>query len=260
MVLLALLCVSAGTPFESIYYLRDTNGSLTIDEVKNATFTSTSSDNLGAENGTYWFKIDDITADREILELKSSHVSYLELYDSNGKELNIMKDTRFPSYFLVKRNLEFPLYLKANFPLEAYFPIHLSDESSFASNEKRSLLSIGFFYGTAIALIVAILVFYFIVRNTQFLFFAFLVFAVLLSILTKDNVLYLFGVSSDISTSLEIFGHYLVGLSATGFMLFYLKVRPHQIWIKYAYAYHKQLSTLFLITYFVTRTLLVSQV
>lgn len=256
MVLLALLCVSAGTPFESIYYLKDTNGSLTIDEVKNATFTSTSSDNLGAENGTYWFKIDDITADREILELKSSHVSYLELYDSNGKELNIMKDTRFPSYFLVKRNLEFPLYLKANFPLEAYFPIHLSDESSFASNEKRSLLSIGFFYGTAIALIVAILVFYFIVRNTQFLFFAFLVFAVLLSILTKDNVLYLFGVSSDISTSLEIFGHYLVGLSATGFMLFYLKVRPHQLWIKYLMLIISGLSTLFLIIYFVTQNII----
>ncbi len=256
MVLLALLCVSAGTPFESIYYLRDTNGSLTIDEVKNATFTSTSSDNLGAENGTYWFKIDDITADREILELKSSHVSYLELYDSNGKELNIMKDTRFPSYFLVKRNLEFPLYLKANFPLEAYFPIHLSDESSFASNEKRSLLSIGFFYGTAIALIVAILVFYFIVRNTQFLFFAFLVFAVLLSILTKDNVLYLFGVSSDISTSLEIFGHYLVGLSATGFMLFYLKVRPHQLWIKYLMLIISGLSTLFLIIYFATQNII----
>lgn len=256
MLLLALLCVSAGTPFESIYYLRDTNGSLTIDEVKNATFTSTSSDNLGAENGTYWFKIDDITADREILELKSSHVSYLELYDSNGKELNIMKDTRFPSYFLVKRNLEFPLYLKANFPLEAYFPIHLSDESSFASNEKRSLLSIGFFYGTAIALIVAILVFYFIVRNTQFLFFAFLVFAVLLSILTKDNVLYLFGVSSDISTSLEIFGHYLVGLSATGFMMFYLKVRPHQLWIKYLMLIISGLSTLFLIIYFVTQNII----
>ncbi len=252
MVLLALLCISAGTPFESINYLRDTSGTLTIDEVKNTSFNTTTSDNLGTENGIYWFKIDGITADREILELKSSHVNNLALYDSSGKELNIMKDTRFPSYFLIKRNLEFPIYLKANFPVEAYFPIHHSDESSFASREKRSLLSIGFFYGTAIALIVAILVFYFIVRNTQFLFFAFLVLAVLLSILTKDNVLYLFGISSGISTSLEIFGHYLVGLSATGFMMFYLQVRPHQMWIKYAMLTLSTLSTIFLITYLIS--------
>lgn len=256
MVLLALLCVSAGTPFESINYLRDTSGTLTIDEIKNTTFSTTTSDNLGTENGTYWFKIDGITADREILELKSSHVNNLELYDSSGKELSIMKDTRFPSYFLVKRNLEFPIYLKANFPVEAYFPIHHSDESSFASKEKRSLLSIGFFYGTAIALIVAILIFYFIVRNTQFLFFAFLVLAVLLSILTKDNVLYLFGITNNISISLEIFGHYLVGISATGFMMFYLKVRPHQMWIKYAMLAMSTLSTIFLITYLISQNII----
>ena len=255
MILLGFLCISASTPFESINYLRDTTGALTIEDVGKASFITTSSVNLGTKNGTYWFKIDALSGERAILELKSSHVTHLELYDSNGLALNMRQDTRFPSYFLVKRNLSFPIYLKANFPLEAYFPLHISTESDFASKEKRSLLGIGFFYGTSIALIVAILVFYYIVRNTQFLFFALLVFAVFLSVLTKDNVLYLFGISNNISTSLEILGHYIVGASASGFMMFYLKVRSHQRWIKYAMLTMTSLSTLSLIVYIITQNI-----
>jgi len=255
-VFIGMLCLSASTPLESVNYFRDTTGAVTFEEVKTATFTPTAIVNLGTKNGTYWFKIDTINGEREILELKSSHVDNIEVYDAGGLPISAMKDTRFPSYFLVKRKITFPLYMKANFPLEAYFPIHLSDESTYASNEKRSLLGIGFFYGTAIALIIAVLIFYFIVRNTQFVFFAILVFALLLSILTRDNVLFLFGIENNVSISLEIIGHYIVGISATGFMLFYLKIRKHQIWLKYAVIAMSALSTIFLIVYLTTQSII----
>ena len=249
--------MSIDLPLDSISYLRDTSGALTINEVITTTssFEKATSVNLGIKNGTYWFKIDGIEDSKAILELRSSHAKNIAVYDSNKLLIADIQDTRFPSYLLEKGQLDFPVYLKAYFPVEAYFPINISSESSYLKNEKKSLLGIGFFFGTGIALIAAILIFFFIVRNTQFLFFAFLVFAILLSIVTKDNILYLFGIKNDISISLELIGHYIVGISSSGFMLFYLKVRHYQLLIKWSMLGMSVLSTAFLTSYLITKNL-----
>lgn len=245
--------MGSGLPLESVQYLRDSSKELTLEEVTASTFTTISSNNLGTSNGVYWFKIDQINGDRGILEMRTAHVEDLSLYDSSGKIVGNMDDTRFPSYFLNKRTLSFPLYLKASFPLEAHFPIYISTETEFAKNKNVNLLSIGFFYGTAIALIIATLIFYFIVRNTQFVFFALLIFATILCVFAKDNILFLFGIAPTITVYLEIIGHYLVGIAATGFVVFYVQIRPHQLWIKWSMLTISGLSTLLLITYLITK-------
>ncbi len=254
MVLLSLISLSSGLPLESISYLRDTSEEMSIDRARTASYEKTFTDNLGVENGVYWFKIDNIPDERVILEMRTSHIKDLSLYDNSGKLVKRMDDARYPSFFLVKNNIELPLYLKADFPLEAHFPIHISTEEEFARNDKLSLLGIGFFYGTSIALIIATLIFFSIARNTQFLFFAVLIIAVLLSQLANDNLLYLFGGSPQNTMFIELIGHYSIGLAAFGFMMFYLKIRKYQLWIKWSMLVFTALSTLGLITYLTTKS------
>lgn len=253
---MSLFFFETGSSIQSIEYLRDSSSSLTFNEVKVLTFSVSKSNNLGAENGIYWFKINKIDTERAILEMRTSHVRDLELYDSDGQIVYEMGDTRFPSYFLNKQNVSFPLYLKASFPLETYFPLVISDESTFARNDKRSLLAIGFFYGTGLALIMASLIFFFIVRNTKFLFFALTTLAILLCLITKDNIFYLFDVPNTVSIYIELVGHYIVGLAATGFMMFYLNVRSYQNWLKWSMLTLSGLSTLSLFTYIFTEHIL----
>lgn len=252
---MGLLFSKGGPSIESIAYLRDTSANLTLDEVKDSYFSEITEDNLGDNNGVYWFRIQEISSPRAILEMRTSHAKGLELFDSDGKIVYLMDGTRFPSFFLTKKRLSYPLYLRTIFPLEAHFPIHISDEMEFAQYEKRSLLSIGFFNGTGLALIIATLVFFFIVRNTQFLFFALLTLAILLSVFARDNVLYLFGVRNNISIYLELIGHYTVGLFATGFMIFYLRLKESQLWVKWSMLVISGLSTVFLLAFIITKEL-----
>lgn len=223
-----------GVPLETYSYVHDDGKNLTLENVKNASFTTSYDNNKGVQNGIYWFRIDKSNNERSILELRNSHVNDAFLYDSNGQLIPEMSDTRFPSFFLINRSIKYPLYLKANFPLEAYFPIHNSSEKEYAFNEKVSLLGMGFFYGTAISLLIATLIFFLIVKKSEFLFFSILVFTMILSVAGKDNILNLLGILTQYSMKLESLGHLGVGLSATCFMFFYIKVRAYQNWIKYS--------------------------
>lgn len=228
-----LLSGVVGVPLETSTYVHDDGKNLTLENVKNASFTVSYDNNKGVQNGIYWFRIDKSNNERSILELRNSHVNDAVLYDSNGQLVPKIADTRFPSFFLINRSLKYPLYLKANFPLEAYFPIHNSSEKEYAFNEKISSLSMGFFYGTAIALLIATLIFFFIVKKSEFLFFTILVFTIILSVAGKDNTLNLLGLMTQFSAKLESLGHLGVGLSSTYYMAFYIIIRAHQKWIKY---------------------------
>ena len=219
---------------EPIYeYIRDSNNSLSLAKVKNKEFSQTSENNLGLENGTYWFKFDAIDRERSILEIRSSHVQNLKLYDSNGLEITRMSHTRYPAFFVVNRRISYPLYLKADFPLEAYFPIHISSEEEFAASDKLNLLSSGLFYGTSIALIMATFIFALIFRKKRFLYFSTFVLAISLSITAKDNILDLLGTPFILYRCLEAFGHLFIGLSVTGFIITVLKVHKRKPILSY---------------------------
>lgn len=117
------LILSSSTDELDLYsYYRDVTGDLTFEDVKFKNFTDSKTNNLGAANGVYWFKIKESIGPRSILEMRSAHVNGLTLYDSANTVVQPMDDTRFPSYFLINKQLTYPLYLKSNFPLEAYFP------------------------------------------------------------------------------------------------------------------------------------------
>lgn len=233
LLVLAILYGVKSEPQQTYTYLYDNGKNLTLDSVKESAFEQTTSNNKGVKNGIYWFRIDQKRFERSILELRNSHANQLELYDSSGYRIPQISDTRFPSFFLINRSLTYPLYLKANFPLEAHFPIYNSSETEYAFQDRISFLGMGFFYGIAIALLIATLIFFFIVRKSEFLFFSVLVFTIMLTISGKDNIWNFLDISVLDSIKIESFGRLGIGLSACIFMLFYLKLRSYQSWIKY---------------------------
>lgn len=233
MFMIGILCGISGMSEKTYHYLYDEGGTLSFANVKTNTFISTTKNNQGVDNGVYWFKIDTKLGERSILELRNSHANQLELYDSSGAKIPQISGTRFPSFFLINRTLTYPIYLKANFPLEAYFPIYNSSESEYALRERMGFLGTGFFYGTAIALLIATLIFYLIVRKNEFLFFSVLVFTIILTISGKDNILNYLNVIALDSIEVASFGRLGIGLSACAFLLFYLKLKKRQLWIKY---------------------------
>ncbi len=253
LVLLSFLLCSVSLPPETITYLKDASGTHNITSAKSAVFTDLESENLGLDNGVYWFKINNISQPRAILELQTAHVTDLELFDNNGALITIMNNTRFPSYFISKDLHSFPLYLKGNFPLESYFPITISNEGEYAKNDRVNMLGIGFFYGTSIALLIATLIFFFIVKNTKFLFFAFIIFGILLSVIAQDNILNFLDINLGNPLYMEALGHYSVGIMALFFMIFYLNLRKNQQWIKYAMISIIAVSTVSLIYFVITK-------
>jgi len=253
--IISLFFVMTGVSQESIsYHKSDTNHHNNVSDLNEVTFLEIEDINLGTDNGIYWFKIDAIDLPRSILELQTSHTKDVSLYDVTGKEINPMGATRYPSFFIVNKIVKYPLYLKANFPLEANFPIQIQDEATFAKIEKNSLLGIGFFYGTALSLLLATIIFLIVTKNKVFLFYGIVITAVCISIMSRDNILYFFNAKPSIISNIELFGHFLVGLCATGYVFKYLKIKKNKQSIQYIFLTISSISFISMCIYWIINT------
>lgn len=247
--LISFLSTTIGSSQVSISYYQNTGDISLASDLQKITFTQVDDINLGVDNGVYWFKIEDVDLPRSIIQLQTPHVDQVSLIDNTNKEIHRMKDTRYPSFFVVDNAVTYPLYLKADFPLEANFPIKILNEQEFATNEKISLLGIGFFYGTTLALLLATLIFLIITKNKQFLFYGILITAIYITVMTRDNILYFFNAKPRIISSIELFGHFLVGLLATGYIFRYLRIRKHQQLIRYVFVTISTISAISLLIF-----------
>lgn len=253
--IVSLLYVLTGFSQETISYYQPTTGDeVTVSDLKEITFSPLEDINHGTDNGIYWFKIDAIDLPNAILELQNSHSKDVFLYDASGKEIDLMDATLYPSFFITNNTVEYPLFLKADFTLEAYFPIRIQDEVTFAKNEKNSLLGIGFFYGTALSLLLATIIFLIITKNKVFLFYGIVITAVCISIMSRDNILYFFYAKSNIVSSVELFGHFLVGLCGTWYVFNYVKFKNKKQPIKYVFTILSGFSGIFLCMHWIFNT------
>ncbi len=253
--IVGLFCVMTGFSQETIsYYKPATDHEITIPDLKEITFSPIEDINHGTNNGIYWFKIDAIALPRSIIELHSAHVKEASLYDANGKEIGLIDATRYPSFFILNKTITYPLFLKANYPLEAHFSIDILDEAAFSKHEKNSLLGIGFFYGTALSLLLATIIFFIVTQNKIFLFYSIVITAVCISIMSRDNILYFFNAKPNIVSSIELFGHFLVGLCATGYVYKYLKIKKEKQLIQYIFATISSVSFISMCLYWIINT------
>lgn len=210
---------------ETVSFVQDTKEVHDINSIQSEAFTPVVDSNYGLDNGVFWFKISQIDQPKEILTIPSNHTGTLQLYDNNSQLIPTMLNTRYPSFFLIDQIHEFPLFLRADFKQEAYFPIQILEESEYIANEKYDLLGTGIFYGAIVSLIFATLVFFFITKNRVFLFHALLAAVVAYTIIAKDNLFYLMNINFEFSIHLELFSHFLVGFFGFCFAYFYLKLK-----------------------------------
>jgi DNA-binding CsgD family transcriptional regulator len=237
---------------ETISFVQDTQEVHDINSIQGESFETVTDTNYGLNNGVFWFRISQIDNPREMLTIPSNHIANLELYDSNGKPIYTMANTRYPSFFLIDRLHEFPIYLRADFEQEAYFPIQVMEESEYIASEKYNLLGTGIFYGAIISLIFATLVFFFITKNRVFLFHALLAVVVAYTIIAKDNLFYLANIKFDYFVHLELFSHFLVGFFGFCFAYFYLKLNNQKKIFTYLLITFLSLASVAMLIYFVT--------
>lgn len=254
--LILVLCALPSLAQEVISYARDIDGIYDFTTIKEVAFTPVTDHNKGLENGVYWFKITQIDQPREMLTLPSNHSGKMELRDSKGQQIYTMANTRYPSFFLIDRIHTFPLYLRAVFDEEAYFPLESVEESAYIAKEKYDLLGSGIFYGAIFSLIFSTLVFYFITKNRVFLFHALLAVVVTYTIVAKDNLFYLAHLDFDYEVEIELLSHFLVGFLGFCFAYFYLKLKANFTILKLIILSFLSLSFIAMIAYFATENML----
>ena len=250
-IILALFALSISAQ-ETVSFFQDTRELHNIQSIQKEAFEPIVDSNYGLDNGVFWFKISQIDQVIEMLTIPSNHAGSLQLFDSNGQSIPIMANSRYPSFTLNVQKHEFPVYLKANFQQEAYFPIQIVEAEKFISTEKYELLGTGIYYGAIISLILATFVFFFITQKRVFLFHALLTVVIALAIIAKDNLFYLTNIDLTYFVQLELFSHFLVGFFAFCFVYFCINLNAHKKRFGYILIITTTFSFLAMLAYFVT--------
>ena len=250
-IILALFALSMSAQ-ETVSFIQDTRELHNIQSIQKESFAPIVDSNYGLDNGIFWFKISQIDQAIEVLTLPSNHAESLQLFDSNSQAIPIMANTRYPSFTLNDQIHEFPLYLKANFQQEAYFPIQIVEAEKFISSEKYDLLGTGIYYGAIIALILATFVFFFITKKRVFLFHALLALVIALTIVAKDNLFYLLNIDFAYFVHLELFSHFLVGFFGLCFVYLCINLNSHKKRFGYILIITTSFSMLTMLAFFAT--------
>jgi DNA-binding CsgD family transcriptional regulator len=250
-IILALFALSMSAQ-ETVSFYQDTRELHNIQSIQKEAFDPIVDANYGLDNGVFWFKISQIDQIIEMLTIPSNHAGSLQLFDSNGQPIPIMANTRYPSFTLNVQKHEFPVYLKANFQQEAYFPIQIVEADKFVSTEKYDLLGTGIYYGALLSLILATFVFFFITKKRVFLFHALLAVVIALTIVAKDNLFYLLNIDFAYFVHLELFSHFLVGFFGLCFVYLCINLNSQKKRFGYILIITTSFSMLTMLAYFAT--------
>lgn len=243
-----LFCVSIYAQ-KSVQFLKDTNNDFTIEDAKSADFKTFNYSNFGLDNGEYWFKIIDKSHEANVLHIPSAHINNVELYSASNKRIEEISYTRYPSFHLNEFE-DYPIYLKVNFEKEAYFPIQITSEDSFAKANQQSLFKLGSYYGFALMVIIINLMCFFLFDEKVFLYYCGVLATITLSFFYSDGLFRLMGYENLFtSIYLEPILHLSVALFAAYFATKFLKLDEVMPKLKWITAGLIGLATLSFVTY-----------
>lgn len=219
---------------KSVQYLKEVQPDFKIEEANNADFKPFTKDNFGLDNGTYWFKISNKANDGSVLHIPSAHINNLKLFSASKKQIEEISYTRYPSFRLDEFE-EYPIYMYVNFEKEAYFPLQITSEESFAKANQQSLFKIGAYYGFAIMVIIINLMCFFLFDEKVFLYYSAVLTTLTLSFFYSDGLFRLMGYDNVFTNVyLEPLLHISVALFAAHFATKFLKLddlMPKLKWI-----------------------------
>lgn len=228
----------------SFEYIRDVNNSITKSTLLTENFKPIDQKDLnwGSQNGWYWFKITlDLKESEEGVyhfKVPSIHIKNFSLYQvsndtlkhlgTSGNNIDIKKKpelerlTSVPATMQQGKNT---FYIQTFFWHEAYFPLTIVDNITYQRNNFTSLAFSGSYFGFALLVIILNLFMYFTFNEKVYLYYVYFLFATSVSIFYDDGFFsYFFPSLIDYYDFLEMFLHWICGLTALLFCFTFLRI------------------------------------
>lgn len=172
-----------------IYFFKDVNNSFDFETIQSIEFKKiegTVVDNYSKSN--FWFKIPKYNTDKKfVFTINAIYVDKASV----DKKLNVelLTSQRFLSYRFDRSK---DVYIKVTPFLKSYFPVKIYEENSYYLKENKALLYNGFYYGFSILVVLYSLGYYFSIRDSTYINYAFLLTAIILGFIILDGVFNLY--------------------------------------------------------------------
>ncbi len=212
--------------------MKDQDELFSIEDIQLKTFLTYQEEiNNGFENGVYWFKIILPPEERSVLEISFPHSNNATLY--HQKEIiEPLKNTRYISFPLTSFENETTYFLKVNCYKEGFIPLKIFKEEAYYIQERDDLMKIGFYYGIVFAVVLFHLFHFVNSKKRTYLYYAFMLISLTLTIGYRDGFTYLFLGSGWIHDHIEPFFNLMVLISLALLTKEYMQLENYPKYLK----------------------------
>jgi len=203
-----------------VYYFKDISSKATIETVKDKEFRLLTEQILDPYTQyTYWFKIPaHQTTSEYIFRILYERITEAEVYQNTSK-INKLHNQRFLSYQFSRKN---DVYIKVSPKLHAYIPVELNEEKNSIAKEKNHLLFNSFYYGFAFLVIMGNLFYFFIFKDSAFLYYSLFLASMSFGVFIMDGMLNYFNIPQGLNDLMMILNYVFLAFFSSKFANNYL--------------------------------------
>lgn len=203
-----------------VYYFKDISRKVTIEKVKDKEFRLLTEQILDPYTQyTYWFKIPaHQTTSDYIFRILYERITDAEVYQNSSK-INKLNNQRFLSYQFSRKN---DVFIKVSPKLHAYIPVELNEEKNSIAKEKNHLLFNSFYYGFAFLVIMGNLFYFFIFKDSTFLYYSLFLASMSFGVFTMDGMLNYLNLPQGLNDLMMILNYFFLAFFSSKFANNYL--------------------------------------
>lgn len=208
-----------------IYYLKDSSGNITYEQIVNENFKLLEGQILEKHSDDiYWFKIPAYPTDSKyIARILYERINKGDVYQ-DGKRIEKLPNQRYLSYSFTR---EADVYLRIDPKLHSYIPIDLNTEEASISKDKNQLLFNGFYYGFALLIVIYNLCYYFLFKDDAFLYYSLFLITMAFGVFTLDGMLNYMMVSENVNDVIMILNFVFLAYFSSKFVNSFLILDSH---------------------------------
>lgn len=220
--ILLFLCSLSVFSQLDIYYFKDSQSTLTIDDIMDKEFLLLNNKSLkNKENTTYWFKIlPNNSESHYFFQIRDIIFNEAVFYQNSEKVLNYPNERYLTFRFLRDKTS----YIKTKSSRLSNLDVHLLKEKDFIKNGKKDFLFIGLYYGIALLIIVYNISYFFLFKDESFLYYAIFLLSMSLGLFIKDGMLNLIDISIDLIKIISVILYINVAFFSSKFANSYLQL------------------------------------
>jgi DNA-binding CsgD family transcriptional regulator len=220
LIILFLFYHFIGFSQEQIYFYKDVDNNLSLENVKNKQFLLLEEQiNEGYTNATYWFKIPAYKTDTTyIFRFPYDRYNDADAYQ-NFKKINKLLNQRYLTY---RFSRDYDFFIKIKPELHSTFPIEFDTEEISYLNQKNQLILNCFYYGVAFLIILYNFFYYVLFKDDAFLYYSLFLGFMCLGIYTMDGMLNFHNLSTSFKDFIMVVNYILMVFFSSKFINSYL--------------------------------------